>query len=92
MTFAIVMCMYTHIKFDLYFLSHSCPGVKNADEAELRQVASEPLELNVYNVNDFPLLSKLVGRLARILCGKIEDRIKAKSRPITYTLIFIILI
>ncbi|XP_051517318.1 collagen alpha-1(XX) chain-like [Myxocyprinus asiaticus] len=53
-------------------------GVKNADEAELRQVASEPLELNVYNVNDFPLLSKLVGRLARIVCGKIEDRIKAK--------------
>uniref|UniRef100_A0A9J7ZIC3 Solute carrier family 35 member C2 n=1 Tax=Cyprinus carpio carpio TaxID=630221 RepID=A0A9J7ZIC3_CYPCA len=58
-------------------------GVKNADEAELRQVASEPLELNVYNVNDFPLLSKLVGRLARILCGKIEDRIKTKrmERP-----------
>ncbi|TRY96648.1 hypothetical protein DNTS_024262 [Danionella cerebrum] len=53
-------------------------GVKNADEAELRQVASEPLELNVYNVNDFPLLTKLVGRLGRILCGKIEDRIKAK--------------
>uniref|UniRef100_A0A8C9VV67 Collagen alpha-1(XX) chain-like n=1 Tax=Scleropages formosus TaxID=113540 RepID=A0A8C9VV67_SCLFO len=51
-------------------------GVKNADEAELRQVASEPLELNVYNVNDFPLLSKLVPRLARILCGKIEDRSK----------------
>ncbi|KAG7472303.1 hypothetical protein MATL_G00107490 [Megalops atlanticus] len=58
-------------------------GVKNADEAELRQVASEPLELNVYNVNDFPLLSKLVGRLVRILCGKIEDRSKAKrmERP-----------
>ncbi|XP_072569190.1 collagen alpha-1(XX) chain isoform X2 [Paramormyrops kingsleyae] len=53
-------------------------GVKNADESELRQVASEPVELNVYNVNDFPLLSKLVSRLARILCGKIEDRNKAK--------------
>ncbi|XP_048872828.1 collagen alpha-1(XIV) chain isoform X3 [Brienomyrus brachyistius] len=54
-------------------------GVKNADEAELRQVASEPVELNVYSVNDFPLLSKLVSRLARILCGKIEDRNKAKT-------------
>ncbi|XP_061592845.1 collagen alpha-1(XX) chain [Cololabis saira] len=49
-------------------------GVKNADEAELRQVASEPLDLNVYNVNDFPLLSRLVGRLVHILCGKIQDR------------------
>uniref|UniRef100_A0A8C2GRS2 Collagen type XX alpha 1 chain n=1 Tax=Cyprinus carpio TaxID=7962 RepID=A0A8C2GRS2_CYPCA len=55
-------------------------GVKNADEAELRQVASEPLELNVYNVNDFPLLSKLVGRLARILCGKIEDRMERPTQ------------
>ncbi|XP_041702146.2 collagen alpha-1(XX) chain [Coregonus clupeaformis] len=58
-------------------------GVKNADESELRQVASEPLELNVYNVNDFPLLSKLVDRLVHILCGKIEERSIAKrnERP-----------
>uniref|UniRef100_A0A3B5B937 Uncharacterized protein n=1 Tax=Stegastes partitus TaxID=144197 RepID=A0A3B5B937_9TELE len=49
-------------------------GVKNADEAELRQVASDPVDLNVYNVNDFPLLSKLVARLVHILCGRIEDR------------------
>uniref|UniRef100_A0A672J3F2 Solute carrier family 35 member C2 n=1 Tax=Salarias fasciatus TaxID=181472 RepID=A0A672J3F2_SALFA len=49
-------------------------GVKNADEAELRQVASEPVDINVYNVNDFPLLSKLVARLVHILCGRIEDR------------------
>ncbi|XP_034392669.1 collagen alpha-1(XX) chain-like [Cyclopterus lumpus] len=49
-------------------------GVKNADEAELRQVASEPVDLNVYNVNDFPLLSKLVARLVHILCGKIKER------------------
>lgn len=48
--------------------------MKNADEAELRQVASEPLDLNVYNVNDFPLLSKLVSRLVHILCGRIEER------------------
>ncbi|CAG6021052.1 unnamed protein product [Menidia menidia] len=49
-------------------------GVKNADEAELRQVASEPVDVNVYNVNDFPLLSKLVARLVHILCRRIEDR------------------
>lgn len=49
-------------------------GVKNADEAELRQMASEPVDLNVYNVNDFPLLSKLVSRLVHILCSRIEDR------------------
>ncbi|XP_028849272.1 solute carrier family 35 member C2 [Denticeps clupeoides] len=53
-------------------------GVKNADEAELKQVASAPLDLNVYNVNDFPLLTKLLSRLVRILCGKMEDRNKAK--------------
>uniref|UniRef100_A0A3B5B911 Uncharacterized protein n=1 Tax=Stegastes partitus TaxID=144197 RepID=A0A3B5B911_9TELE len=51
-------------------------GVKNADEAELRQVASDPVDLNVYNVNDFPLLSKLVARLVHILCGRIEDRME----------------
>ncbi|XP_038131253.1 collagen alpha-1(XX) chain isoform X2 [Cyprinodon tularosa] len=49
-------------------------GVKNADEAELRQVVSEPVDLNVYNVNDFPLLSKLVARLVHILCARVEDR------------------
>lgn len=49
-------------------------GVKNADEAELRQVASEPLELTVYNVLDFPLLSSLVGKLTRVLCTRIKER------------------
>lgn len=60
------------------FMTLWLSGVKNADEAELRQVASEPVDLNVYNVNDFPLLSKLVARLVHILCGKIEDRNIAK--------------
>uniref|UniRef100_A0A8C5TCW1 Collagen alpha-1(XX) chain n=1 Tax=Malurus cyaneus samueli TaxID=2593467 RepID=A0A8C5TCW1_9PASS len=49
-------------------------GVKNADEAELKQVASEPLELTVYNVLDFPLLSSLVGKLTRVLCTRIKER------------------
>ncbi|XP_062360948.1 collagen alpha-1(XX) chain [Cinclus cinclus] len=49
-------------------------GVKNADEAELRQVASEPLELTVYNVLDFPLLSSLVDKLTRVLCTRVKER------------------
>lgn len=57
-----------------HFMTLYYSGVKNADEAELRQVASEPVDLNVYNVNDFPLLSKLVARLVHILCGRIEER------------------
>uniref|UniRef100_A0A670Z5A6 Collagen type XX alpha 1 chain n=1 Tax=Pseudonaja textilis TaxID=8673 RepID=A0A670Z5A6_PSETE len=44
-------------------------GVKNADETELRQVASEPLEMTVYNVVDFPLLRSLVSRLTWLLCN-----------------------
>ncbi|XP_062998955.1 collagen alpha-1(XX) chain [Elgaria multicarinata webbii] len=55
-------------------------GVKNADEAELRHVASEPLEMTVYNVLDFPLLSSLVGRLTRVLCAWIKEKNKDKNR------------
>ncbi|KAM9178131.1 collagen alpha-1(XX) chain [Mergus octosetaceus] len=54
-------------------------GVKNADETELKQVASEPLELTVYNVLDFPLLSNLVGRLTRVLCARIKEKSKENA-------------
>uniref|UniRef100_A0A6I8NKN3 Collagen alpha-1(XX) chain n=1 Tax=Ornithorhynchus anatinus TaxID=9258 RepID=A0A6I8NKN3_ORNAN len=52
-------------------------GVKNADEAELRQVASHPLDITVHNVLDFPLLSSLADPLSRILCKKIKERSKS---------------
>ncbi|XP_025018878.1 collagen alpha-1(XX) chain [Python bivittatus] len=54
-------------------------GVKNADEAELRQVASEPLEMTVYNVLDFPLLHSLVSRLTWILCAWIKEKNQDKN-------------
>ncbi|TFK05201.1 T-box transcription factor TBX15 [Platysternon megacephalum] len=54
-------------------------GVKNADEAELRQVASEPLELTVYNVLDFPLLSSLVSRLTQVLCTRIKEKRQSEN-------------
>lgn len=58
-------------------------GVKNADEAELKQVASEPLELTVYNVLDFPLLSNLVSRLTRVLCARIKEKSKENAVPLS---------
>lgn len=65
-------------KFDLTSFSYNVTlyhtGIKNADEAELRQLASEPVDLNLYNVSDFPLLTKVVARLVHILCGRIEER------------------
>ncbi|NXG48798.1 COKA1 protein, partial [Psilopogon haemacephalus] len=57
-------------------------GVKNADEAELKQVASEPLELTVYNVLDFPLLSSLVGKLTRVLCSRIKEKSNKETADI----------
>ncbi|NXY81966.1 COKA1 protein, partial [Alcedo cyanopectus] len=57
-------------------------GVKNADEAELKQVASEPLELTVYNVLDFPLLSSLVGRLTQVLCTRIKEKSNKENADI----------
>ncbi|NXD83288.1 COKA1 protein, partial [Halcyon senegalensis] len=57
-------------------------GVKNADEAELKQVASEPLELTVYNVLDFPLLSSLVGRLTGVLCTRIKEKSNKENTDI----------
>ncbi|XP_031750575.1 collagen alpha-1(XX) chain isoform X2 [Xenopus tropicalis] len=51
-------------------------GVKNADEVELREMASGPPDLTVHIVADFPLLSPLVGQVARALCV----RLKVKRR------------
>ncbi|XP_041060745.1 collagen alpha-1(XIV) chain-like [Carcharodon carcharias] len=49
-------------------------GVKNADEAELKQIASDPLELHVHNVLEFSLLDTLSDRLTKILCGQIKTK------------------
>ncbi|XP_030069135.1 collagen alpha-1(XX) chain [Microcaecilia unicolor] len=65
-------------------------GVKNADETELRLIASDPPELTVYNVLDFPLLTSLLPQLTRALCSRIKDRRKvegpdrpAKASPVS---------
>ncbi|XP_055081432.1 collagen alpha-1(XIV) chain-like isoform X2 [Periophthalmus magnuspinnatus] len=47
-------------------------GVKNADEAELKGIASPPLDTHVYNVADFSVMSDIVEGLTRTLCERVE--------------------
>ncbi|XP_062058407.1 collagen alpha-1(XX) chain isoform X2 [Lepus europaeus] len=49
-------------------------GVKNADEAELKLLASPPLDLTVHSVLDFPQLRTLAGLLSRLICQKVQAR------------------
>lgn len=53
-----------------------CPGVKNADENELRSIASEPHSSHVYNVADFSIMSSIVEGLTRTVCEQVEQQDK----------------
>ncbi|KAM5245931.1 collagen alpha-1(XX) chain [Ctenodactylus gundi] len=57
-------------------------GVKNADEAELKLLASWPLDITVHNVLDFPQLATLAGLLSRLICQKVQGRSKGRV-PVT---------
>uniref|UniRef100_A0A3Q2G2Y4 Collagen type XIV alpha 1 chain n=1 Tax=Cyprinodon variegatus TaxID=28743 RepID=A0A3Q2G2Y4_CYPVA len=59
-------------------------GVKNADENELRSIASEPHHSHVYNVADFNIMSSIVEGLTKKVCEQVElqDKdIKQKFTP-----------
>lgn len=47
-------------------------GVKNADENELRAIASDPDEIHMYNVNDFSFLVDIVDDLTVNLCNSVK--------------------
>ncbi|XP_037128809.1 collagen alpha-1(XIV) chain [Syngnathus acus] len=51
-------------------------GVKNADENELRSIASEPDDSHVYNVADFNVMSSIVEGLTRMVCEQVEQQDK----------------
>uniref|UniRef100_A0A665V978 Collagen, type XIV, alpha 1b n=1 Tax=Echeneis naucrates TaxID=173247 RepID=A0A665V978_ECHNA len=51
-------------------------GVKNADENELRSIASEPESSHVYNVADFNIMSSIVEGLTRTVCEQVEQQDK----------------
>uniref|UniRef100_A0A668A865 Collagen alpha-1(XII) chain n=1 Tax=Myripristis murdjan TaxID=586833 RepID=A0A668A865_9TELE len=47
-------------------------GVKNADENELRSIASDPDEIHMYNVADFSFLLDIVDNLTDNLCKSVK--------------------
>nr|XP_021503550.1 collagen alpha-1(XX) chain [Meriones unguiculatus]XP_021503561.1 collagen alpha-1(XX) chain [Meriones unguiculatus] len=58
-------------------------GVKNADESELKLLASQPLDITVHNVLDFPQLATLAALLSRLICQKIQGRSPVKPAAAT---------
>ena len=52
------------------WLTHT--GVKNADENELRSIASDPEEIHMYNVADFSFLLDIVDDLTNNLCNSVK--------------------
>lgn len=53
-------------------LTVSLSGVKNADENELRSIASDPDAIHMYNVNDFKFLLDIVDDLTVNLCNSVK--------------------
>ncbi|XP_068565200.1 collagen alpha-1(XII) chain [Cebidichthys violaceus] len=47
-------------------------GVKNADENELRAIASDPPEIHMYNVKDFKFMVDIVDDLTVNLCNSVK--------------------
>ncbi|XP_068137600.1 collagen alpha-1(XII) chain isoform X2 [Hyperolius riggenbachi] len=47
-------------------------GIKNADENELKEIATDPDEIYVFNVQDFNLLTNIVDPLTNNLCNSVK--------------------
>ncbi|XP_067335458.1 collagen alpha-1(XII) chain isoform X2 [Channa argus] len=56
-------------------------GVKNADENELRSIATDPDEIHMYNVADFSFLLDIVDNLTDNLCSSVKGPGGAPDAP-----------
>lgn len=68
------------MEYDLFEYVWLCIGVKNADENELKAIASEPQDTHVYNVADFSIMSTIVDGLTRKVCDGVEQQDKEINR------------
>ncbi|KAM6973005.1 collagen alpha-1(XIV) chain [Aplochiton taeniatus] len=59
-------------------------GVKNADENELKAIASPPQDTHVYNVADFAVMNDIVEGLTRTVCDRVEqlDKVIKGEKPV----------
>lgn len=48
--------------------------MKNADESELKLLASPPVDVSVHSVLDFPQLGTLTGLLSWLICQQVQGR------------------
>uniref|UniRef100_A0A3P9PB03 Collagen, type XII, alpha 1b n=1 Tax=Poecilia reticulata TaxID=8081 RepID=A0A3P9PB03_POERE len=58
-------------------------GVKNADENELRSIATDPDEIHMYNVADFRFLLDIVDDLSSNLCNSVKEDSGSELGPPT---------
>ncbi|KAM9354603.1 collagen alpha-1(XII) chain [Pholidichthys leucotaenia] len=56
-------------------------GVKNADENELRSIASDPDDIHMFNVADFSFLLDIVERVSDNLCNSVKGGGGAPDAP-----------
>uniref|UniRef100_A0A671YA35 Collagen alpha-1(XII) chain n=1 Tax=Sparus aurata TaxID=8175 RepID=A0A671YA35_SPAAU len=56
-------------------------GVKNADENELRSIATDPDSIHMYNVADFSFLLDIVDNLTENLCNSVKGTDGAPDPP-----------
>uniref|UniRef100_A0A3B3DLZ9 Collagen, type XIV, alpha 1b n=1 Tax=Oryzias melastigma TaxID=30732 RepID=A0A3B3DLZ9_ORYME len=56
-------------------------GVKNADENELRSIATDPDEIHMYNVADFSFLLDIVDGLTDNLCNSVKGSDDGPGSP-----------
>uniref|UniRef100_A0A803TLQ8 Collagen alpha-1(XIV) chain n=1 Tax=Anolis carolinensis TaxID=28377 RepID=A0A803TLQ8_ANOCA len=61
-------------------------GVKNADETELKEIASEPDNTHVYNVADFSFMNSIVEGLTKTVCSRVEEQEKEIKGTLVATL------
>lgn len=61
-------------------------GVKNADENELRSIASDPDEIHMYNVLDFSFLLDIVDDLTNNLCASVKGPGNLKDSYVMWAL------